>query len=287
MVTLDAAWADVLAELPPRLRADAEDLPKQLGVSERASGWSDYATLPPVLALPRFAAEPLAVPEPLLRAALQAHLRAGFVGLAADRIADGQAHNAERLTAVTAALRELWEASLRAVTGDEMAAHVQVNEGLASLERAAAAEKDAWTRAAMTVDAYVHLIAEKTAWFGIASLAMLGRVGAAHREQFAAVLRLLMLSLQTFDDAQDEAEDRALRQVSAADALGMTSAALGLASSLFAERAAARAKESGFSALAAWLEGRAAEVRQNRFPGGDATLDAFAALALLEGADPA
>jgi hypothetical protein len=281
MVSVDAIYAEVVREIPAYLQAAAAELPRWIRVSERPSGWSDYATLPPVVDLPGFAAAPFEVSAPLLEAARRAHVSAGFVGLALDRVADGQAHDASQLPAIVDALRQQWVEALSVVIGDAAEARTRVTTGTAALHHAAALERAAWTRAAIGVDEYVHLIDQKTAWFRIAAVALLERVAPRAVSGFDQVAQLLMRSLQTFDDAEDEGEDRAARGVSVADALGVTSGTLVAASALLADAGEGRVREEGFFTLAAWFRERAADVRTVRIPSLQC-LDAVAALALAE-----
>lgn len=96
---------------------------------------------------------------------------------------------------------------------------------------------------------------DKTTWFGLASAALAARSGAT--ESFEPLFDALMLGLQTYDDAIDEAEDVAEQGIGVPEMLGLGAAGLLVASTESMRRASTLADDASWSALAEWLRDRA------------------------------
>lgn len=250
---IDAAWQRLSASVCGTIRPAAGSLPGQLGFGNGATQWSSYATLPPIVDLPFFVA-PGAAPE-LLAAAREAHWRGGFLGLALDRLADGQASRGVRGDLLDA-LREAWVESLSVVSGARAEASSSVDEVLARAAAGFAMESVCAQVGTMDVQVYADIVREKTAWFGLASRMLFARSRVRDLHVFDELFEQLMLSLQTFDDAEDEHEDRLLRGRSIPDLLGLAPTCLVTVSAELARLGRRAARRCGLDALDAWLEER-------------------------------
>ncbi len=290
MSEVDGPYEGLVAALAPPLRGPARRLPEALGLGGAGARWSSYATLPPVVDLPRFAAEGAgegAVGAALLGRAREAHLYGGYAGLTLDRLYDGQARARDVSPALRRALAARWAEALGGLHPEPARARAGV--ALARFAVAAAREREAFARGALSFEAYARLVGGKTAWFGLASFALLERAAPGRARAFARPFRLLMLSLQALDDAADEDEDRRQRGRSVPELLGVPARALGLASARLSADAAPIARGAGFAGLGAWFEARAAALRAEAGAGGGwaRSLDAVAALGLVEAAHAA
>lgn len=285
MSSLDRAYAELVSSFEPRLREAALELPEALGLGGPGALWSSYATLLPVVDLPYFAAEGLAVDETALAQARLAHWYGGYTGLMLDRILDGQARPGGVAPGLRRALVGRWLGALARLHPRPDEARPRALESLQRLQAAAAQEREAFRRGSLSFGEYAAIVCEKTAWFSLASLALLERAAPARAQAFERPFRLLMLSLQLLDDGADHEEDRRDRGRSVPELLGVSPRSMHLASALLASDAAPLAAEAGFGELARWLEQRAAVLRaEARGSGGDwrDALDAFATLGLVE-----
>lgn len=287
MSEVDGAYDELVASLEPSLHEVARRLPVALGLGGAGARWSSYATLAPVVDLPRFAVEGAGeVDDALLTRARTAHLLGGYAGLTLDRLHDGQARARDVPPELRRALGARWAGVLADLSPRPTSARARARRALARLALAATREREAFACGTLAFGAYARLVCAKTAWFGLASSTLLERTAPHRAGAFVAPFRLLMLSLQTLDDAADEAEDRRDRGRSVPELLGVPARALELASARLAADAAEAADAAGFAELGAWLEGRASALRaEARGRGGWAgALDAVAALGLVEAA---
>ncbi|HEU4404501.1 MAG TPA: hypothetical protein VFS43_04330 [Polyangiaceae bacterium] len=284
MTSLDRAYDRLVASFDPGLRAAAQRLPEALGLGGPGASWSSYATLRPVVDLPHFAAESLQVDDELLDRTRLVHWYGGYMGLTLDRLADGQARPGDVGPGLRRALVGRWADALADLHPRPREARILALASLQRLKAAAAEERRAFRLGSLSFGAYAALVCEKTAWFSLASCALLERLDPAWARAFVRPFRLLMLSLQLLDDGADHEEDRRERGRSVPQLLGVSPRSMHLASALLAADAAPLATAAGFGALGRWLEARAAALQaEARGGGGDFrdALDAFAALGLV------
>jgi hypothetical protein len=253
MSATDHAYHAVIGELPRALRRRAEELPRRLGLS---GGWEDYVQLPLLRDLPLYAGEGLELTPERRDRFVRAHLRAGFFGLLADRIADGQADDRELLPH----FEQAWREALTVATDDRRLAHGLIDAAMRSLSRGLAEERDTATARRLTPLRYWRCSCWKVAWLATSSLALLYQANEKERaSQFLTVFDLLLFSSQCIDDAQDESEDERLFGISVPRALGFPAAALVRAVPRLLGRAEELARAARYSRLADELARRAAQ----------------------------
>ncbi len=277
---VDASYDQLCRSFEPALAAEARGLPRQLGLDGEAGLWSSYATLPPVVDLPFFMA-PQGTAQ-FLTLAREAHWRGGFVGLLRDRHADAQVVG-KASSWLLDALENAWVTSLGELIGDSIAGRRQVASAIRRAEAAFVAERRAFLLRRLSFLEYADIVREKTAWFRLAARALADRAGRPRRDRFDSIYTLLMLSLQTFDDALDVEEDKALRGMSFGELLGLSPSSLVLISRELAELCARECFDGGLEPLGEWLKERAGNI-DAAWPHAISPLDGVGAAAFIDAA---
>ena len=132
-MSLDGTWAELATTAAPPLPPTSR-LMALLGVE--GARWDDFVGLAPNRDLPWFADEDPAaeggalIGAPGLARFRRAHHAAGFYGLIADRLVDGQAAAEPTLEGLAAQLLGQWRRQLGEAVGDEGAAWAQIRRTL-------------------------------------------------------------------------------------------------------------------------------------------------------------
>lgn len=279
---IEQHWTTLVTGLPPALRPVASTLPHRLGLSDAPPGrWTDFTCLAPMQDLPRFAADGAGMSEEATRLQVfrEAHWCAGYLGLLRDRVADGQAAEVPQARALDRCLRRAWIDRLGEGLGDRLLARRWVADAMGRWRRALAAQPAPLCPDAMPWDHYAHLVRDKTDWLLLGGIGLLHRAGVTpgRRRDFLRAGRLLLVGLQSLDDALDHEEDRALLGCSWPEALGVAPSVLCRVSVAALEAAATSAEAGGFGALAVWSRAQAGAVASRH----DAPPDVLEVLASL------
>ena len=278
---IDEVFGRLVDSLPTWLAVEARALPETLRLSGGSAGWSEYATLPPIVDLPFFLAPDAVAAR--LEAAREAHWLGGFLGLTLDRLADNQTSKGVS-TQLIQALRKAWVDSLAELFGSRRSAEQAAEETLARAAVAFRLESSSAKPASVEVEQYVRTVRDKTAWFGLASRMLWQGTRGNGTTGFDGVYQRLMLSLQTFDDGADVDEDRHLTGLSVPERLGLSPASMSVVSSELARRAAQCAHTFALGPLQRWLEERAILVL-GALKTPPAPIDMFGALMFVERAE--
>lgn len=248
VVEVDRAWHRLVAASPVHAQKTLLQLPAHLGFSR----WSAFARLGPMRCLPAF----LGPDSPRRRRPFdEAHARAGFWGLSADRTADAQSLVPRRqLSWLATRWREALEQCVARGLARRLVASAQeaFSTGVA-LERRILREGG-------SLDAYRTSVVLRTTWFHVAGRAWLEVSGLSGA--FSPGLEAMMLGLQLADDAVDASDDERARGSSFPKALGLRREALLALSGLALEAAAANLSQQGGIRLSRWCTRRAAAFRR-------------------------
>lgn len=264
---IDFTYQQVIARLPPNLRKPARTLLRDLGLTRDPQDcWADVFRLPPSLDLPIFA-QPDERPcdGRTLDAFRKAHHCACFYSVLVDRMMDRQAESTPERALLAAHFLMHWRQRLTEADGDRAMAVWAVDHGARALRCGADLERAALTRGRMGLRRYGYSILLKLGWASAASECLLRHRVEPHRlELFQRAFNLLALALQVIDDAEDSADDTALRGTSFPEVLGFPPAAFFTAGTLLTRGALSAASHGGFERFAQWLTHRFHELDQLR-----------------------
>ncbi|HYI02832.1 hypothetical protein, partial [Hyalangium sp.] len=239
----------------------------ELGLARTSdAGWADVFRLAPSLDLPLFA-QPGERPcdERTLDAFRRAHHCACFYSVLVDRMADQQAATTPERERLAAHFLSSWRQSLTEADGERAHAVGAVDHGARALRCGANLERAALARQAMGLRRYGHSILLKLGWASTASECLLRHRVEAHRlGRFRSAFNLLAMALQVVDDAEDGAEDEAVRGTSFPAMLGFPPAAFFTAGAMLTRAAMSAASQGGFEQFAQWLTLRSEELDQLR-----------------------
>lgn len=289
MRALELEYRGVVADLPADLRPLAADLPFHLGLAAHPPGsWEDYTRLAPFQGLPEYAAEggtlpgqPQVAPEVLERY-LRAHRCAGFFGLLADRLADGQVEDRPEWPRLLHSLLERWRQALRDATSNGTLADEAVRAAVCTWAEGLHQERELLGQQTLSMLQYVDLMSRKVAWLGTTSFCLILVHGQPARlNSFRLAFDLLLLSSQCLDDALDHAEDERLHGLSFPAALGYPPGGLLRTAPRVARLGAKVARAGGYLRLGEWLASRAGELEAIRAEG-DPVQNELAAVILGE-----
>ena len=283
MPDVDQTYRQLVAGLPASLRSFARTAPHRLGLTTSSrGGWGTFVRIPPNRDLVSYAAEDLDLPAAVLERWAIAHQAAGFFGIVADRLSDGQVAMDARWAWLRRELLRAWERSLTVAAGDRARARAVVAAALAEWRRGRAIERSA-LRAGRFEDRYGLVIRLKLGWISSTARCMLEVAGhGARAALLGKVYYLFLCALQCRDDVVDREEDRWLQGSDVPAALGVEAGAMVRAAAMLLVVAGRAAREGGFHRLADWLGGFAA--RCDVFlTGGVALRDEIAGMALAAG----
>lgn len=251
MVSVDETFEHVLTRLSPDVAALAQHLPFRLGLVDRPDGkWSDFTKFEVVNALPAMCNAQSVDPAPFV----MAHQSIGFFFALVDRVADGQVVQDDDLLRVRGELREVAISKLGEAIGSVDTARSDMVVLDARFAASVREERRAFRCKHWTPRGYALAVADKTSWMEHASVRLLEHAGAF---KGAAALRraqrLLILSLQLFDDATDCEEDRDLRGSSIPALLGHSRTTTLMTARLLGRRAGVAFAECGMDRVVIWL----------------------------------
>jgi len=265
--SIDSTYQEVVARLPQSLREHARTLLFDLGLArEPGAGWADVFRLAPSSDLPVFA-QPADHPcdERTLDAFRKAHHSACFYSVLVDRMADQQAATTPERELLAAHFLANWRKSLTQATGDRAHAVWTVDRGARALRCGVNLERAALSRRAMGLRRYGYSILLKLGWASAASECLLRHQEEAYRlEFFRYAFNLLATAMQVIDDAEDSAEDAAIRGTSFPATLGYPAPAFFTAGTMLTRTAISTASQGGFEHFAQWLTRRSDELDQLR-----------------------
>jgi hypothetical protein len=248
---LEAAWERVLGEVGSPRCLRLRHLPTRLGLRR---SWSSFARLGPIRRLPAW----LGPDDPRARAPYdEAHFRAGFWGLAADRVADGQA-NVSRAELST--LLHAWRRALSRCALSPAAARHLVESSRTAFDEGIQHERMLLQHGGSLVD-YRTSLRLRTHWFAVSGLEWVRASGLQPLSDFRDAVEWLMLGLQLADDAVDADEDTTGRGRSFPAALGLPREAMVALASLTLTSAATHLARTGSRRLSRWCAARASRVR--------------------------
>ena len=180
------SFDQVRTSLLPRLRPVASTLPYRIGISMRPDGgWEDFSQLEVLYDMPVVVGRGLGFESSKVAEFRAAHHRAGFYGLVADRIADGQVAEDVALRAVRAGLKRAWEDSLGAALDDAERSRRAVAQAMSSWRKGLRDESSAMMRRSMSGHAYAGNIRRKVRWLQTTTLLMLEHAGERERVPLA------------------------------------------------------------------------------------------------------
>ncbi len=264
---IDDTYREVTAHLPTELREPAGRLLFDLGLARAPSaGWADVFRLAPSLDLPLFALPEDSACEPFtLEAFLRAHHCACFYSVLVDRMADAQAAITPERERLADHFLEHWRRRLAQASGDPAHAIGAIDRGVRALRLGVRIERTALDRRSLGLRRYGYAILLKLGWAGIATECLLRRrVPKRQLRLFRGAFHLLASALQVVDDAEDHADDEAVRGSSFPSVVGLPPAAFFTAGVLLTRAAAAIAAQGHFARFARWLSEREAELDQIR-----------------------
>lgn len=264
--TVDPTYQQVVSRLPEHLRGPARTLLLALGLASTLDAdWADVFRLEPSLELPLFTERADHPYEPaLLNAFLEAHHCACFYSVLVDRMADRQADSTLEREQLAACFLEHWRHRLTQATGDPPVALADVARAVQALQKGIHMEQGAISHRSLDLNTYGQSILLKLAWAHTASECLLRNQQQQRRNLFRRAFQLLALALQVVDDAQDSAEDLAVRGTSFPVLLGFAPAALFSAGVLLTREAIFAAAQGGFERFAQWLSNRTHELERLR-----------------------
>jgi hypothetical protein len=264
---IDATYQGIVTRLPKDLREPARTLLFELGLTpDPDAGWADVFRLAPSLELPVFA-QPGDRPcdSRTLDAFRQAHHCACFYSVLVDRMADQQAATTPKRERLAAHFLAHWRQSLTKADGDRTHAVWTVDRGARALRCGANLERAALSQQTLGLRRYGYSILLKLGWASAASECLLRhRVELHQLECFRSAFNLLATAMQVIDDAEDSAEDEAVRGTSFPAMLGYPAAAFFTAGTMLTRAAISAASQGGFELFSQWLTHRSAELDQLR-----------------------
>lgn len=275
---VDANWGALVETLPATLIATARGLTWHLGLTDVHGGsWHEYTRFEAMYDMPRMVT---AQPGMELSRFRVAHHRAGFFGLAIDRLADGQVRSPALVAPLVEPLRNAWIDALAAALNDREAAVRDVDLVVERWREGLAREQALRSRSCLAADEYAALVADKCAWLTLCAVLFARRqVEPDAARHFERAVVLMAVSLQAIDDGLDSGEDLRDRDTSVPRWLGVSATALVKAGALTLQTAEREARAGRFARLARWLKHHSEAVLRHVVARGT-PLDAIAALSV-------
>ena len=180
-------------------------------------------------------------------------------------MADQQAATTPERERLAAHFLAHWRRRLSEADGDRAHAVWTVDHGARALRCGVRLEQASLARGGIGLRRYGYSILLKLGWASTASECMLRRrVEPERRWLFRRAFNLLALALQVVDDAEDSADDRAVRGASFPGVLGFAPAAFFTAGTMLTRAAMSAAALGDFEHFAQWLNHRSYELDQLR-----------------------